>query len=171
MQAKPKLELEPAELSVWPVATDRIQHYWRERTSLLHRPSRDGALRWVSASFLASCSALILLELRLDAATHLVKFRFGARSRLSDIAPSDACNRREHLERAKAELYKVSCGIKSQLQEKSRRCRTREMMLRLPAERAIARTVYEEVRSVHANSAGFDLWPQAPLTQLAPALA
>ena len=52
-----------------------------------------------------------------------------------------------HVERAKAELHKVSCGIKSQLQG------TPEMMLRLPAERAIVRTVYEEVRSVHANSA------------------
>jgi hypothetical protein len=38
--------------------------------------------------------------------------------------------------------------------EKSKlRCRTAEMMMRLPVERPIARTVYEEVRFVHANSA------------------
>jgi len=37
-------------------------------------------------------------------------------------------------------------------QEKSKlRCRTEEMMMRLPVERATARTVYEEVRFVHAN--------------------
>src|SRR5438309_8294010 len=39
-------------------------------------------------------------------------------------------------------------------QEKAKlRCRTEEMMMRLPVERATARTVYEEVRFVHANRA------------------
>jgi len=42
-------------------------------------------------------------------------------------------------------------------------------MMRLPLERAIARTVYEEVRS--RQSCGFDLWQMAKHSiELAPAL-
>jgi hypothetical protein len=45
------------------------------------------------------------------------------------------------------------------------------MMLRLPAERAIVRTVYEEARSLHANSPGSICANGTHSTQLAQALA
>jgi hypothetical protein len=76
--SKPRLELEPAELNVRHLHRSNPD-CWREATLLPHRPpSRGRAPLGVSASFLASCSAFdFSLELRLDAATHLVKFRFG----------------------------------------------------------------------------------------------
>ena len=59
-----------------------------------------------------------------------------------------------HVARAKAELREASRGIQSRLAEKSKLgCRTEERMMRLPLERVIARTVYEEVRFVPANRA------------------
>src|SRR5258705_895255 len=77
---KPRLELEPAELNVCHLHSSNPD-CWRGATLLPHRPSsRWRAPLGVSASFLASCSAFdFSLELRLDAATHLVKFRFDPR--------------------------------------------------------------------------------------------
>jgi len=53
--------------------------------------------------------------------------------------------------------------------EKSKlRCGTAEMMMRLPVECALARTVYEKVRFVHANSADSicGKWPHIQLSWL-----
>jgi len=47
-----------------------------------------------------------------------------------------------HMARAKAELDEAICGSKSQLPAEAKgACRTAEMMVRLAAERAIARSV------------------------------
>jgi len=64
--------------------------------------------------------------------------------------------------RAKAELDKAICGIKSQLPAGAKGAlQGRRNDDETHAERAIARTVYEEVRFVHDNSADSicGIWP------------
>jgi len=46
-----------------------------------------------------------------------------------------------HAARAKAEFHKAICGIKS---KPKARCRTAEIIMRLTAQRAIARVVYRK---------------------------
>src|SRR5258707_14492710 len=59
--SKPRLELEPAELNVWPFATDRIRTIGVNEPHLFHRPSsRWRALPEVSSSFLPSCSVALI---------------------------------------------------------------------------------------------------------------
>ena len=80
--SKPRLELEPAELNVWPICHRSNPHYWRERTSLLHRPSS----RWRALLEISPIISAVLQrafdfsrKLRFDGAARLVKFRFRPR--------------------------------------------------------------------------------------------
>jgi hypothetical protein len=71
--------------------------------------------------------------------------------------------------RPKRNFTRRAAALNLSSREKSKlRCRTAGMMMRLPVERAIARTVYEEVRFVHANSADSicGKWPHIQLSWL-----